>query len=126
MIDRQIGLSTCYNQLFHNPDETASDIVRLRHLHVEIDNAVAATYGWDGLDSGHGFHETPQGIRYTISEAARREVLTRLLKLNYERYAEEVRLGLHERKSGKKSSRKGAKAQRKNKGKQGNGQLSLL
>ena len=58
--------------------------------HVEMDNAVAAAYGWTDLDLGHGFHETKQGVRFTISEPARREVLDRLLKLNHERYAEEV------------------------------------
>ena len=63
-----------------------------------MDNAVAAAYGWTDLDLGHGFHETKQGVRYTISEPARREVLARLLKLNHERYAEEVKQGLHEKK----------------------------
>jgi hypothetical protein len=38
---------------------------------------------------------TKQGLRYTISELARREVLARLLKLNHERYAEEAKQGLH-------------------------------
>ena len=42
-----------------------------------------------------GFHQTKQGLRYTISEPARREVLARLLKLNHERYAEEGKQGLH-------------------------------
>ena len=32
---------------------------------------------------GHGFHDTKQGVRFTISEPARREVLQRLLKLNH-------------------------------------------
>ena len=41
--------------------------------------------------SAIAFHDTEQGIRYTISEPARREVLQRLLKLNRERYAEEVK-----------------------------------
>ena len=45
----------------------------------------------------------PQGLRFTISEAARREVLTRLLKLNHERFAEECRQGLHTTKKGKKA-----------------------
>ena len=36
------------------------------------DNAVASAYGWIDLDLGHGFHEAKQGIRFTISEAARR------------------------------------------------------
>jgi hypothetical protein len=46
---------------------------------------------------GHGFHETKQGIRYTISQPARREVLDRLLALNQQRYAEEVAAGLHDK-----------------------------
>jgi len=71
--------------------------VQLRELHKEMDEAVAHAYGWDDLELGHGFHETKQGVRYTISEEARREVLGRLLKLNHESYAEEVAMGLHEK-----------------------------
>ena len=93
MLARQEGLTETYNR-FHDPDETAEDIQKLRDLHVEMDNAVAAAYGWTDLDLGHGFHETKQGLRFTISEPARREVLARLLKLNHERYAEEVAQGL--------------------------------
>jgi hypothetical protein len=103
MLARQEGLTATYNR-FHDPEETAADIARLRDLHVEMDNAVAAAYGWDDLDLGHGFHETPQGLRFTISQEARWEVLDRLLALNHERYAEEVRAGLHEKK-GKKPKR---------------------
>ena len=91
------SLNDAYNR-FHNPDKTDTDIQKLRQLHVEMDNAVAAAYGWTDLDLGHGFHETKQGVRYTISEPARREILARLLKLNHERYAEEVKQGLHEKK----------------------------
>ncbi len=103
MLTRQEGLTKTYNR-FHNPDEHEPDIVKLRELHKEMDEAVAHTYGWDDLELGHGFHETKQGLRYTISEEARREVLDRLLKLNHERYTEEVALGLHEKgaKKGKK------------------------
>jgi hypothetical protein len=76
-----------------------------------MDNAVAAAYGWSDLDLGHDFHETKQGIRFTINESARREVLARLLKLNHERYAEEVAQGLHDKKGKPKSAgRKGKKA----------------
>ncbi len=94
------GLTATYNR-FHNPDEQAADIARLRELHVEMDRAVAATYGWADLALGHGFHETAQGVRFTISEAARCEVLERLLELNHQRYAEEVAAGLHEKGKGK-------------------------
>lgn len=94
MMDRQQGLTDTYNR-FHNPEELTSDIQQLRDLHVEMDVAVAVAYGWGDLDLGHNFHETAQGVRFTISDTARREVLTRLLKLNYERYAQECHEGLH-------------------------------
>ncbi len=107
MLSRQEGLTKTYNR-FHDPHETAEDIVQLRTLHKDMDEAVARAYGWDDLDLGHGFHETKQGVRYTISEEARREVLGRLLRLNHERYAEEVAQGLHE-KGAKKSKKGGSK-----------------
>jgi hypothetical protein len=100
MVAHQIGLTKTYNR-FHDEGDKNSDIQKLRQLHVEMDNAVSAAYGWTDLDLGHGFHETKQGTRYTISEAARREVLARLLKLNHERYAEEVAKGLHDKKKAK-------------------------
>ncbi len=100
MVARNEGLTKTYNR-FHNSDETNADIQKLRQLHVDMDNAVATAYGWTDLDLGHGFHETKQGVRYTLSDPARREVLARLLKLNHERYAEEVKQGLHEKKKPK-------------------------
>jgi len=105
------GLTLVYNR-FHDSKESAPDIQKLRDLHVEMDNAVAAAYGWDDLDLGHGFHETTQGTRFTISETVRREVLARLLKLNHERYAEELAQGLHNKAKGKPKAtgRKGKKS----------------
>ena len=88
MVARRQGLTTTYNR-FHSPHEVSHDIAALRALHVEMDYAVATAYHWTGLDLGHGFHQTKQGIRYTISEAARRTVLDRLLALNHERNAAE-------------------------------------
>jgi hypothetical protein len=70
------------------------------------ETAVAAAYGWADLDLDHDFHDTPQGLRFTISEPARREVLGRLLALNHQRYEEEVKAGLHSKKQAKKG-RKG-------------------
>ncbi len=61
-------------------------------------------YGWTALDFDHGFHETMQSVRFTISAPARREFLERLLTLNHERYAEKVKQGLH----GKKGTAKKA------------------
>lgn len=96
MQTRQEGLTKTYNR-FHDRGEQSADIARLRALHVELDQAVAAAYNWGDLDLGHGFHPTKQGERYTLSETARRTVLDRLLALNHQRYAEEVKAGLHEK-----------------------------
>ena len=100
MLERQEGLTQTYNR-FHNQHESNPHIGELRRLHVEMDQAVVVAFGWQDLDLSHGFHETKQGIRYTISEAARREVLDRLLALNHQRYAEEVAAGLHDKKAKK-------------------------
>ena len=106
---RQEGLTKTYHR-FHDPREKAEDIARLRALHVEMDQAVAAAFGWSDLDLGHGFHATKQGERYTISESARRTVLDRLLALNHQRYAEEVKAGLHEKGAKKAKKAKAASA----------------
>jgi hypothetical protein len=106
MLTRQEGLTKTYNR-FHNPDETNPDIEELRTLHIEMDNAVAAAYGWEDIKLDHDFHDTKQGIRFTICENARREILDRLLQLNHQRYAEEVAEGLHDK--GKKKAKGGGK-----------------
>lgn len=126
MQTRQEGLTKTYNR-FHNPDETAADIQQLRELHIEMDNAVAAAYGWQDLELSHGFHQTKQGLRFTISETARREVLDRLLELNHQRYAEEVAQGLHDK--GKKKGKSGGKKKAQSESKKqdnDNGQMSLF
>lgn len=122
MLARQEGLTSTYNR-FHNPKENAEDILRLRELHVEMDRAVAAAYGWGDLELGHDFHETARGDRFTVSESARRDVLSRLLKLNHERWDEEEKAGLHEKKGTKKG---GKKSTRKKKPKSNDGQMGLL
>jgi hypothetical protein len=91
------GLTKTYNR-FHGRGEKSDDIARLRALHVEMDQAVATAYGWNELDLGHGFHATKQGVRYTLSEPARRTVLAKLLELNHQRYAEEIKTGFHDKK----------------------------
>ena len=49
------------------------------------------------------------GVNNMISEEARREVLGRLLKLNHERYEEEVAQGLHEKGAKKGKGKRGGK-----------------
>ena len=110
--DLGICFTDLYNAIYDN-DEYADEIRNLRNLFAEMDNAVAAAYGWDDIDLGHGFHETQQGLRFTISEEACREVLQQLLKLNHERYAEEVAQGLHDKGAKKKTTKKKAKKEEK-------------
>jgi hypothetical protein len=121
MLARQEGLTATYNR-FHNPEEGAGDIVRLRELHVEMDKAVASAYGWDDLSLGHDFHETAQGVRFTVSESARREILSRLLRLNHERWEEEQKS--KDEGGGMKDERK-KKTVRKKKSKSTDGQMGF-
>ena len=84
-----------------NEDQARESIEELRRLHIRLDEAVLAAYGWhqtgpDGpaIDLAHGFHEVdylPENdrTRFTLHPTARRELLTRLLKLNHTRAAEE-------------------------------------
>jgi len=77
-------------------------ILQLRALHRQLDQAVLTAYGWheqgsDGpaIDLGHDFQQVetlPENdrTRYTITPAARKELLQRLLKLNHTRAAEEA------------------------------------
>ena len=87
-VSREFGLT----KIAHLLDDRSiddSDVVDLRDLQTALDLAVSNAYDWSDLDLEHGFHETKQGIRFTISERARREVLGRLLALNHERAREE-------------------------------------
>ena len=56
------------------------------HSHENVYIAVRDAYGWQDIELGHGFHDTKQGARWTISPEAQRQVLDRLLALNHERY----------------------------------------
>jgi MmeI, target recognition domain len=101
MIERNEGMTKTYNR-FHDRNETAADIVRLRELHAAMDRAVLGGYGWHDLaeraepiflDETNEDDHTYQG-RLFWPAAFRDEVLARLLALNTERHAEEVRLGI--------------------------------
>ena len=112
-----LGLTDIYN-LFHTRDLTPAQVAKvskkspeeaeagyqgileLRRLHRVLDEAVRDAYGWHDLDLGHDFHEVetlPENdrVRYTISPTARKEVLRRLLALNYQRAAAQANM-LHQ------------------------------
>ncbi|MGV1007206.1 MAG: Eco57I restriction-modification methylase domain-containing protein [Dermatophilaceae bacterium] len=89
MLRRQLGLTKLYN-LVNDPevrDTDDPDVARLRAIHVELDNAVMAAYGWGDVPLDHGFHTYRQMRRWTVSPAARVEILDRLLEENHRRAA---------------------------------------
>jgi hypothetical protein len=100
MLARQAGLTATYN-LVNDPGCHDEDIVELRRIHRAIDEAVCRAYQWDDLTAqglDHGFHKVGREIRYTVGPASQREFVDRLLELNHQRYAEEVKAGLHDKK----------------------------
>ncbi len=94
------GLTKVYNRVHEQPEDKSERIRELRRLRRELDRAVVDAYGWTDLELDHDFRETPLGLRYTISEAVKTEVLDRLLELNHARHADEVARGLHHGKKG--------------------------
>lgn len=91
-------------------EEAIAGILKLRELHVEMDEAVLDAFGWANYTSGepaielrHDFYEVdylPENdrIRYTIHPEARKEVLKRLLELNHKIHDEELKAGLCDKK----------------------------
>ncbi len=89
----RIGLTKLYNR-FHDATDRTAEISELRDLSRDMDQLVARSFGWTDLDLGHGFHRVAYLSddncgRYTISEAARIEVLRRLSRENRVRYDQE-------------------------------------
>jgi hypothetical protein len=129
MLELWLGLTDIYN-LFHTRDLTPMyvakvskkpmdvsekgylGIVELRQMHRELDCAVRDAYGWPELELAHEFHEIetlPENdrVRYTISPAARKAVLKRMLDLNHARAADEKAAGVGKAKGTRR--RKGGK-----------------
>ena len=91
MVAEEIGLTSVYNRV-HDPADRSVDIRNLRELHMSLDLAVRAAYGWSDLDLGHGFYDVRgAGRRFTFAPEAADEILERLLELNRDRYLEEQR-----------------------------------
>jgi len=92
MLEQNLGLTKLYNRI--NDPEIADtddpDVARLRAIHVELDAAVMAAYGWEDVELDHGFHTYRQMTRWTVSPAARVEILDRLLEENHRRAALEA------------------------------------
>lgn len=83
-------------------EQGLTGLQQLRRLHIELDNAVLAAYGWheqseDGapIVLAHDFYEIDtlpehDRTRFTIAPVARKELLARLLKENHRRGATEA------------------------------------
>ncbi len=87
-------------------DEAIQGILKLRELHMQMDEAVLDAYGWNDIELKHDFYEVdylPENdrVRFTIHPDARKEVLKRLLELNHKIHEEEVEDGLWDKKGGK-------------------------
>ncbi|MFI5752805.1 Eco57I restriction-modification methylase domain-containing protein [Streptomyces sp. NPDC051644] len=87
MLRRGLSLTKTYN-LVNDPgisDSADTDVAHLREIHVELDRAVMAAYGWDSVPLDHGFHTYRHMQRWTVSPVARVEILDRLLEENHRR-----------------------------------------
>lgn len=103
-------------------EEAIQGILKLRELHVQMDDAVLDAYGWrpspslppgEGVELKHDFYEVdylPENdrIRFTIHPLARKIILQKLLELNHQIHEEEVKAGLWDKKKtlGKKTATK--------------------
>jgi hypothetical protein len=127
MIRNNEGLTKTYNR-FHDPGESAADILKLRELHAAMDHAVLAAYGWTDVDTDCKFlldyeideedwGDKKKPWRYRWSDDAQAEVLARLLELNAERARSEVRSGAAAEKE--RSRTRGAKATLSSSGQEG-------
>ena len=103
MVRKDEGMTRTYNR-FHDPYEDDPEIEKLRELHAAMDRAVLDAYGWTDIPTDCDFlldYEIDEATwgrkkkpyRYRWPDAVRDEVLARLLALNAERAAEEVRAG---------------------------------
>jgi len=116
------GLTDTYNR-FHDSANEDKDIEELRSLQIVLDRNVVELYGWSDMKLSHDFQETDIGMRFTISEEARKEILMRLVHLNHQRYEEEVLEGLHGEKARKKWIKEHGISE---KGRDQKGQLSFI
>ncbi|OQQ23175.1 hypothetical protein A4U94_23985 [Prescottella equi] len=93
MLRRDLGLTKLYNLVNAPVVGRDKDVDRLREIHVEIDDATMAAYGWEDVSLDHGFHAYRQMERWTICPAARVEALDRLLEENLLRARKEHSYG---------------------------------
>ncbi|MHC5609918.1 MAG: type IIL restriction-modification enzyme MmeI [Nostoc sp.] len=107
MVRNNQGLTDTYNR-FHDPDERHPDILQLRLLHAQMDQAVLDAYGWTDISTDCTFlldyedeeedentskRQKKKPWRYRWPEEIHDEVLARLLELNQQRAEAETLSG---------------------------------
>ncbi|CAB4344613.1 unannotated protein [freshwater metagenome] len=105
MVRNEEGLTKTYNR-FHDPNEQAPDILKLRELHGAMDRAVLDAYGWYDIPIDCEFlldyeideeewdeKKKKKPYRYRWPEDVRDGVIARLLELNAERARAEAMAG---------------------------------
>ncbi|MBN9619483.1 MAG: SAM-dependent DNA methyltransferase, partial [Actinobacteria bacterium] len=85
MMRRGLGLTKLYNLINDSVIHGDKDVDQLREIHVEIDEATIAAYGWNDISLNHGFHAYRQVERWSVCSAARAALLDRLLEENHHR-----------------------------------------
>ncbi|MBM7829356.1 hypothetical protein JOE59_000061 [Agromyces cerinus] len=101
MLRRQLGLTALYNLVNSPALQGDADVDLIRSIHVQIDEALLEAYGWTDIPLDHGFHTYRQMERWTVSPAARVEILDRLLEENHRRAAIEAQQNPKKAKRGK-------------------------
>lgn len=81
MESRRIGLTGIMN-LVSDPSSTDDDVALLRGYIQEIESAVFGLYGLAQLDPTLTFNQTRYGMRFTLNEDCRNNVLDALAELN--------------------------------------------
>jgi hypothetical protein len=125
MVRTNQGLTATYNR-FHDRDERAPDVARLRELHSAMDRAVLDAYEWSDIATDCDFFPETEDdaeeeatdvgprkkirYRYRWPDDVRDEVLARLLELNRQRAEEERLLAAEEERSAPKKAKKGARS----------------
>jgi len=85
MARRQVGLTSLYNVVNDSDMHGDPDVESMREIHVEVNVSTMAAYGWHDVPLDQGFHTYRHMERWTVSPAARVEILDRLLEENHHR-----------------------------------------
>ena len=85
MNNQEKCLTELYNS-FNDRNNQTDGVQTLRTLHVEMDYKVCRAFGLHSIELNHGFHQTQQGEKFTISKEGKQGALSQLLVQNIEQF----------------------------------------